>query len=95
MKIRCPVKDFAPFEVVQAGAVPTVATFQGADPIRASGSPSDGSAERSSVFDLFPGGTGSALAVDHQFADTEVGYGLVDGPGPGRPPFTLSIARAN
>jgi hypothetical protein len=67
--------------------VPTVGTFPRADPTRASGSPSDGSAERSSVFDLFPCGTGSALAVDHQVADTEVGYGLVGGPGPGRHPL--------
>lgn len=67
--------------------MPTVGTFPRADPTRASGSPSDGSAERSSVFDLFPCGTGSALAVDHQVADTEVGYGLVGGPGPGRHPL--------
>ena len=69
---------FRSFEVVQPSPVPTVSAFQGADPALATGSPFDGSAERSPVFDLLPGGTGPALAGYHHIADTKVGYGLVD-----------------
>src|SRR5664279_321794 len=69
---------FRSFEVVQAGAVPTVSTFQGADPTLATGPPFHGSTERPAVFDLLPGGTGSALAGYHHVANSEVGQCLVD-----------------
>src|SRR6478752_2995113 len=52
---------FRSFEVVQAGSVPAVSAFEGADPSFASGSPFDGSAESAAVLDLAAGGAGPAL----------------------------------
>src|SRR6478752_3143186 len=63
---------FRSFEVVQAGSVPAVSAFEGADPSFASGSPFDGSAESAAVLDLAAGGAGSALAGDDDRADPDV-----------------------
>jgi hypothetical protein len=75
----CPVQVLTPSRLSRAGAVPAVSAFEGADPAFASGSPFDGSAERSSSFDLLAGGTGPALARYDDGADTEVGQRGVDG----------------
>ena len=64
-------------EAVQAGAVPAVSAFKGADPAFASGSPFDGSAERFSVFVGAPRLRRFALARDHHVGDTEVGELLI------------------
>jgi len=74
-----PGPGFRSLEAVQAGAVPSVSAFEGADPAFASGAPFDGSAERSAFLDVLAGGTGSALARDDDSADTELGQGGVDG----------------
>src|SRR5258708_17852690 len=52
---------FRSFEAVQAGAVPAVSAFGGADPAFASGSPFDGSAGCSAVLYVLAGGPGPAL----------------------------------
>ena len=70
---------FRSFEAVQAGAVPAVSAFEGADPAFASGSPFDGAAKCWAFLDLLAGGTGSALARDHDSADTQVGEVVFDG----------------
>ena len=70
---------FRSFEAVQAGAVPAVSAFEGADPAFASGSPFDGSAECSAFLDVLAGGAGAALARDDDSADTELGQCLVGG----------------
>src|ERR1700676_2522952 len=74
-----PSPGFRPFEVVQAGAIPPVSAFEGADPSFASGSPFEGSAECSTPLDPLACGTGSALAGDDDSADTKVGQLGVDG----------------
>ena len=53
-----PGPGFRSFEAVEAGAVPPVSAFEGADPTFASGSPFDGSAECSALLDVLAGGTG-------------------------------------
>src|SRR5215207_7981395 len=57
--------DPGPVEVIEAGAVPPVLPFEGADPSFAPGAPLDGSAERSAVLVGLAGLAGSALAGDH------------------------------
>src|SRR6267154_1690265 len=52
---------------------------EGADPAFASGSPFDGAAKCWAFLDLLAGGTGSALARDHDSADTQVGEVVFDG----------------
>ena len=107
VKTPCPVQVLAPSRLSRAGAVPAVSAFEGADPAFASGSPFDGSAERSAFLDLLAGGTGPALARYDDSADPELGQCLVGGgvavpavgghgawypPGPG---LTRWIAGAN
>jgi hypothetical protein len=70
---------FGSFEAVQAGTVPAVSAFEGADPVFASGSPFDGSAECSALLDVLAGGTGPAFARYDNSADPELGQCLVGG----------------
>src|SRR5215207_3687014 len=63
---------------VDAGAVPSVAAFEGADPAFDAGSPFDRAAERSSVFCGLSGFAGFALAGNHHGADTQVVEAVVD-----------------
>ena len=59
--MRAKAEDLAirSFEAVQAGAVPPISAFEDADSTFASGSPFDGSAERSAFLDLLAGDTGA------------------------------------
>ena len=70
--------DPGAFGAVDAGAVPSVAAFEGADPAFASGAPFDGAAERSSVLLGLSGLGGSAFARDDDVAHAEVMQCVVD-----------------
>src|SRR4051795_9155137 len=65
-------------EVVEAGAVPPVLPFEGADPGFAAGPPLDGAPERSAVFVGLAGLAGSALARDHHGAHAELVQVVLD-----------------
>src|SRR3954471_24264923 len=87
--------DPGPVEVIEAGAVPPVLPFEGADPGFAAGPPLDRSAERPAVFVGLAGLAGSTLAGDHHRADAEIVQGVLDaglavatvgGDGPRAPP---------
>src|SRR3954470_20708272 len=82
-------------EVVEAGAVPAVLPFEGADPGLATGPPLHCSAERPAVFVGLASLAGSALAGDHHGPDPELLQVVVDaglavaaigGHGPRTPP---------
>ena len=64
---------FRSFEAVQAGAVPAVAAFEGADPAFASGSPFDGAAEGPASFQLLSGQAGFPFAGNDDSANTQFG----------------------
>src|ERR671919_863439 len=64
--------DLGAFEPIEAGAVPPVASFEGADAGFAAGAPFDRSAERAAVFVGLAGLAGSALAGDHHGAHPEL-----------------------
>ena len=70
--------DPGSFGSVDAGSVPSVAAFEGADPAFDAGSPLHGSSERPSVFLGLSGLAGFALAGDHHGADAQVVQGVVD-----------------
>src|SRR5215213_8034707 len=87
--------DPGPVEVVEAGAVPAVLPFEGADPGLATGPPLHCSAERPAVFVGLASLAGSALAGDHHGADAELVQVVLDaglavaaigGDGPRAPP---------
>src|SRR3954452_23426457 len=70
--------DPGSFGGVDAGAVPSVATFEGADPAFDPGAPFDGSAKRWSMLVGLSGPAGSALAGDHHGPHAQVVQGVVD-----------------
>ena len=70
--------DPGAFGGVDAGAVPAVAAFEGADAAFAAGAPFDGSSERWSVFLGSAGLAGFALAGDDDGADAEVVQVVLD-----------------
>src|SRR4051794_24501982 len=70
--------DPGPGEVVEAGAVPAVLPFEGADAGFAAGAPFDGAAERAAVFVGLAGLAGSALAWDDHGADPELVQVVLD-----------------
>jgi hypothetical protein len=70
--------DSGSFGAVDAGSVPSVAAFEGADPPLAAGSPFHRSPERSAVFNGLSGLAGSALAGYHDCAHSELVQGVVD-----------------
>src|SRR3954451_23064416 len=70
--------DPGPVEVIEAGAVPPVLPFEGADPGLATGAPLHGSAERPAMFVGLAGLAGSALAGDHHGPHAELVQGVLD-----------------
>jgi hypothetical protein len=70
--------DPCAFGGVDAGAVPAITAFQGADPSFATSPPFDVSPERSLSFLGLSGFAWSASAGNHDLADTEVVEGVVD-----------------
>src|SRR5215207_6890175 len=87
--------DPGPVEVIEAGAVPPVLPFEGADPGLATGPPLHGSAERPAMFVGLASLAGSALAGDHHGPDAELVQVVLDaglavaavgGDGPRAPP---------
>ena len=73
-----PGPDPGPFDAVDAGSVPAVAAFEGADSTFASGSPFDGAPKGWSVFLGLSRLGGSALSGDDDGAHAEVVQGAID-----------------
>ena len=73
-----PGPDSGAFGAVDAGAIPAVATLEGADAAFTSGAPLDCSSERASVFLGLPGLAGFDFAGYHDRAHAEVVQGVVD-----------------
>jgi hypothetical protein len=70
--------DSGSFGAVDAGAVPAVATLEGADAAFAPGAPFDCSSERGPVFGGSSGGAGVALAGDHDRTHSQIVQGVLD-----------------
>src|SRR3954447_23077119 len=73
-----PGPDSGAFGAVDAGAIPAVATLEGADAAFTSSAPLDCSSERAPVFLGLPGLGGFAFAGYHDRAHAEVVQGVID-----------------
>jgi len=69
--------DSGSFGAVEPAAVPALATYQGADPALAFGSPFDGSSDPPAVFDGMLGFGWFAFAGDDDVADAVVVQGIL------------------